>query len=167
MKTRILLILLCLAVNFHLFAQNPACDKVFNFYAGTKGLLTLNVSENLLTELFADGKMNDDFNISSIKILVVEDTALNSKLNFYKEVVPNLNKKEFEELMTVKNSERDLVMLRKKHNQKITEFILVSGGNDNFLIYIKGNLSLSNLNKISQVVFNPDNFKKLEKESRN
>ncbi len=150
--------MVCLALNFHLIAQNSACDKVFNSYAGTKGFMTLNVSGNLFTELFGEGITNDDCNISSVKIMVIQDSVLNQKYNFYKEVMPNLNKEEYEELMTIKNSQQDFVVLCKKQDRKITELIIVSGGNDNALIYVKGSLSMANARKISQTFSNPGIF---------
>jgi hypothetical protein len=158
MKTRIAFIMLCLALNFHLIAQNSACDKVFNSYEGIEGFMTLNVSGNLLTEIFGDGIQNDDCSISSVKILVAQDSILNQKCNFYNEVVPNLNKKEYEELMTIKKSDQNFVVLCKKQNRKITELIIVSGGSDNSLIYVKGSLSMANAHKISQTLSNSDNF---------
>ena len=153
-----------MALSLQLFAQNSACDKVFDSYANTKGFLTMDISGNLLTELFSDGQDNEDCIISSLKILVVEDTLINPKPNFYKEVVPNLNRKEYEELMTVKSSDQDLVVLCKKQNHKITEFILVSGGSDNSLIYLKGSFSLSEARKISDTYIHSDKLKEMEAE---
>ena len=39
--------------------------------------------------------------------------------------------------------------MRKQQKNAITEFVLVSGGEDNVLIYVEGNLSLSEAKRIS------------------
>jgi hypothetical protein len=158
MKTKISLLLVCLALNFHLFAQNSACDKLFNSYAGLQGFSTINFSGNFLNGIFANGDKDCDFNISSVKILTIEDSVFNQRHNFYKEVLPNLNKEDYEELMTIKNSGQDMVVFCKKHHSKITELILVSGGNNNSLIYVKGSLSLNDANIVSKKLSNQDNL---------
>jgi Domain of unknown function (DUF4252) len=167
MKTRIFLIFLGLALQFQLFSQSKAFDKVFDTFAGKAGLLTLNISGNLLNGLFGVDENGNDFSLSMVKVLIVEDSTLNTQYNFYDQIVPELNKKEYEELMTVRNSDQKLVVLCKKQDTKITEFILVSGGSDNSLIYIKGSLSLDNLHKITQTISNPDKFRDPGNESRN
>ncbi|MGE0088560.1 MAG: DUF4252 domain-containing protein [Bacteroidales bacterium] len=165
MKTRITLIAICLVLSTNLFAQPASFEKVFNAYAGKKGLVTLNISGSLLNFLFNSDETNSDCTISSVKILTVEDSILNEKINFYKEVVPNLDKSEYEELMTVKSAGQDFVMFCKKEKKRITEFILVSGGDDNALIYLKGNLSLDDAKKISYDLAHTDKLRELEYES--
>jgi hypothetical protein len=157
MKTRITLTIIFLAWNYHLIAQNSACDRIFNIYAGTKGFTTLNISGNLLDEILGDEITKSDCSISSVKILVADDSN-NQNFNFYKEIVPNLDRKEYEELMTVKNSGNDFIILCKKDRQRITELIMVSGGDNNSLIYVKGSISLSDARKISQKMSGGDNF---------
>lgn len=155
MKTQItFIIILLLTVFMTFYAQNSVCDKVFNLYAEKEGVSTFNLSGNIFTELFQEGKENKNCKIASIKILTVDDSNLNANLNFYKQIVPNLNRKEYEELIITKSSGQDFVILVKEKNGKITEAIIVSGGLNNSLIYITGSLSMSNLQKVSQVVSN-------------
>jgi hypothetical protein len=156
MKTRILFIILTVCSNLFIQAQNKAFDKVFDAYSGTKGITTLTLSGNLLNFLFDNEESKGDCTVTSVKALFVEDSTLNREFNFYDEVVPTLNTKDYEELMTTKNKDQKLIILCKKQNQKITEFILVSGGRENSLLYIKGSLSLSNLHKVTKAVSNSD-----------
>lgn len=140
------------------YAQNSICDKVFNLYAEKEGVSTFNLSGSIFSEIFQEGKENNDCKITSIKILTVDDSTLNANLNFYKQIIPNLNKKEYEQLIITKSAGQDFVILIKKEKEKITEAIIVSGGHNNSLIYIKGSLSMSNLQKVSQVVSNSGNI---------
>jgi len=159
MKTQItFIVILYLTVFMPFYAQNSICDKVFNLYAEKEGVSTFNLSGSIFTELLQEGKENKDCKIASIKILTVDDSTLNANLNFYKQIVPHLNKKEYEQLIITKNAGQDFVILIKKEKEKIAEAIIVSGGHKNSLIYIKGSLSLSNLQKVSQVVSNSGNI---------
>ncbi len=149
MKTRITLAIIGLVLNVQLLAQPASIEKVFSTYAGKDGITTLDISGNLLNLMFSEGEKNENCSISSVKILTVDDSILNGKINFYKEIIPNLDKSDYEQLMTVKSKGQDFVVYCKKERKTITEFVLVSGGEDNVLIYVEGNLSLSEAKRIS------------------
>lgn len=149
MKTRLTLLVIGLALNINLFAQPASIEKVFSTYAGKEGITTIDFSGNILNIMFNDGGKNENCSISSVKILTVDDSKLNEKINFYKEIIPNLNKSNYEQLMTVKSKGQDFVVYCKQEKNTITEFVLVSGGEDNVLIYVEGNLSLSEAKRIS------------------
>ena len=149
MKTRLTLLVIGMFININLFAQPASIEKVFNIYAGKEGITTVDLSGNLLDLMFNDGEKNENCSISSVKILTVDDSILNGKINFYKEIIPNLDKSDYEQLMTVKSKGQDFVVYCKQEKNAITEFVLVSGGDDNVLIYVEGNLSLSEAKRIS------------------
>jgi hypothetical protein len=150
MKTLISLLLLCITTSLQLCSQNSACDKVFNAYSGKKGISTINFSGNLINFMFDDEKKEGNCKITSVKILYVEDSLKNSGYNFYKEIVPKLNKNDYEELIKVKKTGQDMVIYCKKDKKRITEFILVSGGKENALVYINGSLSLADCKRVSK-----------------
>ena len=149
MKTRLSLLVIGMLININLFAQPASIEKVFNTYAGKEGITTVDLSGNLLNLMFNDGEKNEKCTISSVKILTIDDSILNGKINFYKEIIPNLDKSDYEQLMTVKSKGQDFVVYCKQEKNAITEFVLVSGGEDNVLIYVEGNLSLSEAKRIS------------------
>jgi len=97
-----------------------------------------------------------------IKILVVEDSLLKPKYNFYKEIVPKLNLKNYEELMKIKKDGKEMVILCKKEKKNITEFILVTGGKENSMIYINGSLSLAECKRVSKDFNVEYNFDEME-----
>ena len=102
MKTRLSLLVIGMLININLFAQPASIEKVFNTYAGKEGITTVDLSGNLLNLMFNDGEKNENCTISSVKILTIDDSILNGKINFYKEIIPNLDKSDYEQLMTVK-----------------------------------------------------------------
>lgn len=164
MKTRILVILSVILFYVGANAQNKVCDKVFEKYAGKEGFTSIKIP-GLALKLFVHDKNNPDFKLTSFRLLTVEDPSLNANLNFYDEIVPNLNRDEYEELVSVKEKDQDFIILCKYKNDKITEFILVSGGKDNLLINFVGRISLSEMYKITQSVSHNDKIEEFEPES--
>ncbi len=136
-------------------AQNSAVDKVFNKYENRDGFTVVTINKGLLkmaADIDDEDKEAQEFlgRISSIKILASEDE---SNVNLYDEVLSNLNKKEYEELMTVKSSEEDVLILAKKDGDIIEELIILVGGKeDNALVYISGRMSMKDMAKISKSV---------------
>jgi hypothetical protein len=66
--------------------------------------------------------------------------------DFKAEVYDKLDKQVYKEMMTVKESDQNVVVLLKEKGGKISEFLLlVTGKNDNVLIQAKGDMLLSEM----------------------
>ncbi|HEX7410675.1 MAG TPA: DUF4252 domain-containing protein, partial [Bacteroidales bacterium] len=123
-------------------AQNHSFDKFFDRYADKDGFLTLKFS-NLPHDMLNDGQTDPDFRISSLRILTVQDDKLNTRLNFFNEIVPQINRAGYEELMTIKKKGEKAILLCKKDKKRITEVLFVSGGDKNVMVEITGSMSLT------------------------
>jgi len=155
MKT---LLLTCLSGFFFVIgvtAQNHAFDRLFDRYADKDGFVTVKFS-NLPAGMLNDDGKDPDLRISSLRILTVQDEKLNTKLNFYTEIVPQINRAGYEELMSVKHNGEKTILLCKKDKKRITEVLFVSGGNHNVMIEITGSMSLEQARKISSQVADND-----------
>jgi hypothetical protein len=147
----VLISMICLSAR----AQKSPVDAIFEKYANKEGFTTVMISKYMF-RLFANMDVNqDDFmktiaGLESIKILTVEDSVLNSKINFYKEIINEIPLEEYKELMVVKKKGQDLKMLVREKNGQISEFLLIGGGNDNVLISIVGKLNLESISKLSK-----------------
>jgi len=155
---RSILLLIVLALGMSSFAQRNPIDVIFDKYSGTEGITTVFISSKMFS-LIAGVELDDDeleevvSKLKSIRILTVEDEELNNKLNFFLELEGNLDFSEYEELMVVKESDKDLKFLVKEKGNRIDELLMVGGGpGQNVLISIKGDLSLENISKISQTM---------------
>lgn len=164
MKTHLLIFISVILFFAGVNAQNKACDKVFNKYAGKEGFLTVNIPDSFFY-LFFKKESNSNFKLKSFKILSVENKTLNSNVNFYNEIVPKIDRDDYHELMSVKEKDGDFIMLCKQDGDKITEFILISGGKDNVLINFVGRIQLSDMYKITQAVSDNNEIKEIEFES--
>ncbi len=146
-----LLVLFGVAVS----GQKSAVDKVFDKYAGKEGYTTVYISSfmfNLLNSLDVDDPEYDEFKkatsgINSIKILTQDGGGSEA---FGKELLDMLPRSEYKEMMKVKDQEEEVLFLAKEAGGKISEFLLiVSGGSEDVLIAITGDIDMESLSKIA------------------
>lgn len=136
-------------------AQNSAIDKVFKKYGDRDGFTVVTISKGLLKMVsnMDDDRESQEFlsRINSIKVLAQEDEG--SGINLYDEVLSNLDKSEYEELMTARSKSEEVLMLAKKDGDMVLELIILVGGDDdNALVYISGRLNMKDLSKLSSKV---------------
>ncbi len=147
--------------------QKSAVDRVFEKYSGKEGYTTVYISSfmfNLLNSLETNDPEYNEFKkatagISSIKILT--QAGGNSK-SFGAELLEMLPRSEYQEMMVVKDQDEDVLFLAREVGGKITEFLLiVSGGGEDALIAIQGDIDLESISSIASGLDMPG-LKKLE-----
>ena len=152
------------------FSQKSAVDKVFDKYGGQEGYTTVHISSfmfNLLNSLEVDDPDYNEFKkatsgINSIKILTQEGSDSKS---FGKELLEMLPRNEYKEMMVVKEESEEVVFLARENGGKITEFLLiVSGGGEDALIAIQGDIDLESISSIASGLDMPglENLEDLE-----
>lgn len=145
-------------------AQNAPVDKLFDKYAGKDGFTTVYISKYMF-DMFRSDEVGDkdaeELNrvlgkLNSIKILTVEDPDLIGKgLNFYDEIMKELPREKYNELMVVKDKKSDVVFLAREDQGVIVELLLIAGGSegsDNVLISIQGQIDLETIGKLSKTL---------------
>jgi len=153
-----ILMTLVLLIPLWVMAQdNSPIDKLFNKYANKDGFTTVNISGKLLSfaSKFDDSKKEEASmleKISGIRILSVDDSILNKKLNFFKELDGDgfFKSNKYESLMEV--TEKDEVVRfygRAGGKGQLSELLLVVGGKSNTLISIRGVIDPDDIGKIT------------------
>jgi hypothetical protein len=147
--------------------QNSAVDKVFDKYSGKEGYTTVSISSfmfNMLNSLETDDPEFEEFKkatagIQSIKILTQDGGDSEA---FGAELLEMLPRSEYKEMMVVKDQDEDVLFLAREQDGKITEFLLiVSGGGEDALIAIQGDIDLESISSIAAGLDMPG-FEKLE-----
>ena len=127
-------------------------DALFSRYSGKDGFVTLTLSGNLLKlacQLDNDNEKNAlPAEITEIRILAQEDEGLDVE-NFFDLVSRETSLKDYEEFMSVKESHQDIKMLVRTEGDRFKEFLLIGGGDDNFVIQIKGDMTYKEARKLS------------------
>ena len=139
-----------------IFAQQSAVDRIFDKYSGKEGYTTVYISSfmfNLLNSLEVDDPEYNEFKkatsgINSIKILTQDGSG---SVAFGKELLEMLPRNEYQEMMTVKDEDEDVLFLAKQDGGRITEFLLIVSGGDgeDALIAIQGDIDLESLSSIA------------------
>lgn len=145
-----LLLTLALIISPALKAETSITDQVFNQYAEQKGFTTINISTSIFSMLAKNDQDAELLKkIDSIKILSVDDPA-KTKIDFRKDLINQLPRDQYKELMVIKEKNQEVIMLVKQSGQVITEFLMVVGGEDNALIKIQGLFDTDTLRKLGQ-----------------
>lgn len=162
---KLLLIVCFIGLSAVIMAQNLSIDRVFDKYAGKEGFTTVYISKYMFS-MFANldnvededvKEVQDVFGkLTGIKILAVEDEdedVVGEGVNFYDEIMKDLPRNEYQELMVVKDSESDVVFLAREEKGVIVELLLIVGGEgDNALIAITGEIDLTTISKLSEAM---------------
>ena len=155
-----LVLMLAVVLPLAVLAQKTPVDKLFEKYANQKGFTTVNISGKLLgfaSQLDDGDKATGDMlsSLSGIRVLTVEDDELNKKLDFYKELEQSgfFKNNNFEVLMEVTDENEVVRFLAKDAgNGKISDLLLVVGGDENTLISISGIIDPQSIGKITKAM---------------
>ena len=149
-------ILLALLIPMMSMGQKSPVDKLFEKYANKDGLTTVNISGALLgfASKIDSASPESDFlsGLKGIRILSVDNEALNKSLDFYKELEADgfFKNHDYEVLMEVTDkSEVVRFYGRSAGSGKFSELLLVVGGDSNALISIRGLIDPNNIGKIT------------------
>jgi hypothetical protein len=132
-------------------AQKDIVSAVFEKYAGVEGFTTVSLTGDMLKLITQAEEQRSDTTftskLSGIKILAAEkDCDKPATIDLRAEVTDKLDKSVYKEMMTVKQSDEDVLILVKESNGRIAELLIIVGGkDDNALIQIKGDILLGEL----------------------
>ncbi|HSH50211.1 MAG TPA: DUF4252 domain-containing protein [Bacteroidales bacterium] len=133
-------------------------DQLISKYQGKKGFTTVVVNKNLFDIVAAIDDNDEDLQkmkgmINNIRIIAMEDNLNPENINFYQEIINQVDTKSYQELMTVKETDNDVVFYVKYAGNDIEELLLIAGGNDeNAVISIKGKINLKEMASLSKSV---------------
>ncbi len=154
---RISIIIALLIFPFLINAQDFV-DQLIGKYQGKRGFTTVVVNQSLLDLAAAMDENDEDLQqmkgmIDNIRIIAMADDLNPENINFYQEIINQVDTKSYQELMTVKETDNDVVFYVKYMGNDIEELLLIAGGNDeNAVISIKGKINLKEIASLSKSV---------------
>jgi hypothetical protein len=137
------------------FAQD-AISKFFAKYQNDESFSQVNISSKmfgLVTNMEADKPEDKEVleaisKIKGLRIIGKENTSDAKAL--YKEAF-SLIGKDFEELMSVRDKDKDMKFYIKESGGKITELVMIMGGTDDFMVMsLFGEIDLKQISKIGK-----------------
>lgn len=154
MKRLFLLIVMALIPG--LMMAQDVVDKLIQKYQGQHGFTTVLINKELF-EMVAAIETDEDLSkmkdmVENIRIIAF-DGASAENLNFYNEIISQLDVNSYKELMRVKEANEDVVFYSKYNKNIIEELLLIAGGKDeNAIISIKGKINLKDIAQLSKSV---------------
>ena len=142
---------------------NSGVSEAFLKYSHQKGVTSITVPGWLISlgAKFADLSKDEKElleSIDKVKVLTIEDRDLNAQVNFHKEFQFKINRNgEYEELLTVHDQEENVTIFGKMDDDIIKEMIVLVSGEENVMVYLKGEIRPELINKTIDV-HHPDNL---------
>jgi hypothetical protein len=135
------------------FAQDDAIGKFFGKYLDDDRFTLVSISPKMF-KLMA--KVNWDTvsqdlkqTVSKLQSLRILSTST-TPMVFYKEAMAKIDKKEYEELVTVRSKKDDVHFLIKENGNSIQELLMISLSDDGFtLLSFVGDINLNQLSRLS------------------
>lgn len=173
MKKIIVVIALMATLN-GAYAQD-AISKFFTKYQNDESFSQVTVSSkmfSLFTDMDAETAEDKEVldaisKLKGLRILAKED-ARNAR-DLYKEAFTLIPVKEYEELMTVRDKDKDMKFLIKEKGGKISELLMVVGGTTEFMVLsLFGEIDLKQVSRLGKKmnVSGLENLQKLDKSSK-
>jgi hypothetical protein len=89
-------------------------------------------------------------NIDKVKVLTIEDNDLNARINLHEEFYSKINAdKSFEELLVIREQNENVTIFGKMENNTIREMVILVGGDDNTMVYLRGKIRPEQISNIA------------------
>lgn len=134
-----------------------AISKFFSKYQNDESFTQVNVSSkmfSLFTNMEADSPEDKEVleaisKLKGLRILMKENTS--DARTLYKEAFALVPVKEFEELMSVRDKDKDMKFYIKENAGKISELVMIMGGLDDFMVMsLFGEIDLKQVSRIGK-----------------
>lgn len=136
-------------LSFFLFVSceyESGVSNAFTKYRFKDGVTTITVPGWLIQSAAMWGDLEKEErellrSIDKVRILTIEDKDLNARSNLHNEFYRTVRENsELEELMVVRNDHDQVTIFGKADDDSIEEMIILVGGDDNAMVYVKGRL---------------------------
>jgi len=158
------------------FAQGDAISKFFSKYQNDETFSQVTISSkmfSMLTNMEVDDAEDQEVinaisKLKGLRILAKEDTREGRTL--YKEALSLIPTKDYEELMSVRDEDKDMKFFIKETSPgKISELVMVAGGAEEFMVLsLFGEIDLKQIGKIGSKmdIDGLDNLHKLDDDKK-
>jgi len=153
MKKSVIVLLATLFV-FTSCTDDSGVSKAFLKYSYKSGVTTVIIPGWLLSTASAFADLEDEeqellSSIDKVKVLSIEDHDLNARTNLHNEFYSKINADHsFEELLMVQEQDDQVTIFGKMDGNVIREMIILVGGSDNALVYLKGEIKPELINNL-------------------
>ncbi|HYQ56162.1 MAG TPA: DUF4252 domain-containing protein [Draconibacterium sp.] len=138
-------------------------SEAYAKYRFNDGVTTVSVPGWAIHLAAGIGDLEDDErelleSIDGVKVIAVDDENLNAQIDLHQEFYKKISeKKDYEELLVVHNEGENVAVFGRMDESVIEEMVILVGGDDNALIFVKGEIRPELLNNHVNLS-DPDKF---------
>ncbi len=153
---KIILSALIIAVGVSLYAQPAGIDRLYYSYKGEEGVVSLRIPGFVmkLAGSIADLDREEKQllrSLRSVTVLTIKETDLYPGVNFTEEVNLSHIKGGYHLLLEVHDGTEDVIIAAREKRGKITDLIIVVGGDENVLVHVRGRMNSNLLENLAEV----------------
>ena len=153
---RITIAAIALLFSISLFAQPSGYNRIYNTYKGEEGVTSIHVPGCLMKFAGMCAGLDHDERelvrcLKSVSVLTIDDNHLYPGVNFAEEMDYTRMKGEYNLLLEVHDGGEDVIIAARKKRGKITDLIIVVGGDDNTLVHVRGRMKSDLLGELAKV----------------
>lgn len=153
---KIAFLLSLLVLPFLMDAQKSPVDELFNKYYGSEGFTTVLVNREAFEVIShmekSEGEINGTLGkIKRVRIIAQEGEGEKIEGVNFMEELKGAEFNDYKELVVVKESDQEVLVLAKEEGGKIAELLVLVGGEDNVLISVEGSFTMEDLEALSQL----------------
>ncbi len=142
-------------------------DNLFSMYGGRPGYVTVSINGSIIKLASALDEEDADLQklaskVTGIRILAREDESGDTE-DFYSKVYPELQRSGYEEFMLITSSDSKVAFMAKGNGKKLTDMILLVGGDDSAIIQVTGSFTMDDAKNISSGVGKSSGIEALSK----
>ena len=153
---KLILSALIITMGVSLFAQPAGVDRLYYNYKGEEGVVAIRIPGFLmkLAGSIADLDREEKQllrSLRSVTVLTIEESDLYPDVNFTEEVDLSRMKGGYQMLLEVHDGDEDVVIAAREKKGKITDLIVVVGGDENVLVHVRGRMDSNLLENLAEV----------------
>ena len=139
-----------------LFAQPAGVDRLYYNYKGEEGVVALRIPGFLLKLAGSIADLDREEkqllrSLRSVTVLTIEEMDLYPGVNFTEEVDLSRMKGGYQMLLEIHDGDEDVVIAAREKKGKITDLIVVVGGDENVLVHVRGRMQSDLLENLAEV----------------
>jgi hypothetical protein len=153
---KLILTSVALLFTLSLFAQPRGYHNVYHTYRGQEGVTSIRVPGFLLKfAAMCEGLEGSERqlvrSLKSVSVLTIDDPGCHPGVNFVEEMDHSRMRGEYQLLMEVHDGDEDVIIAAREQRGKITDLIVVVGGEENTLVHVRGRMHCDLLEELAEV----------------
>jgi len=138
------------------FSQSRDLTNIYYNYKGEEGVTSLHIPGILLRLAGSLADLDSQErqllrSMRSIQVLAIEDSNLNSRVNFVNEVNMNNLGNGYNLLLQIKDGKDDVVILGREKRGALKDLVVLVGGNENVMVRIRGRMKADLMGSLAEV----------------